>query len=227
MWRRPRSRARDEHGRPLCPSCLVADPVNHETCVICDRRRSVSVRTTDGPTVRPATSEVDDCAICARFGPAMISETTGNPWCEPAPSAGPDASAAKRSRRAGRHHRAASVRHLYSSRTRLLAQLHRLRPIRSHPRRSLRALQLQRRLRGLLGDEEGRIRPELQTLLRPWFGATTGHGVAWLENSTAPECGVVSSRPGAHARDPRPIAPWQTTRTPAQRVGRDRNSARA
>src|SRR5690606_21013613 len=26
---------RDPHGRPVCPTCLAADPANHETCVSC------------------------------------------------------------------------------------------------------------------------------------------------------------------------------------------------
>ena len=40
---------RDEHGRPLCPNCLITDPANQEECGGCGRRRPVSVRTPDGP----------------------------------------------------------------------------------------------------------------------------------------------------------------------------------
>jgi hypothetical protein len=36
------SAARDGQGRPLCPYCLVSDPVNLEDCVRCHRRRQVS-----------------------------------------------------------------------------------------------------------------------------------------------------------------------------------------
>ena len=52
---------RDEHGRPLCPYCLISDPANLETCISCARRRVVSVRTPGGPlcpACRPA--EDDD-----------------------------------------------------------------------------------------------------------------------------------------------------------------------
>ncbi len=40
---------RDEHGRPLCPNCLITDPANQEQCAGCGRRRPVSTRTPDGP----------------------------------------------------------------------------------------------------------------------------------------------------------------------------------
>jgi len=73
---------RDEHGRPLCPYCLVSDPANLETCAVCARRRVVSVRTPDGPlcpACRPAKTMT--CSICARLAPAEISKITGEPWC--------------------------------------------------------------------------------------------------------------------------------------------------
>jgi hypothetical protein len=74
--------ARGEHGRPLCPYCLTADPANQETCIACGRRRVVSVRTSGGPlcpACRPAKTMV--CSICARSAPAEISKITGEPWC--------------------------------------------------------------------------------------------------------------------------------------------------
>lgn len=74
--------ARDEQGRPLCPTCLVNNPVNLEPCRSCGRRRRVSVRTVDGPlceTCRPWRSGT--CTICGRTGPCLISKTTGKPWC--------------------------------------------------------------------------------------------------------------------------------------------------
>jgi len=73
---------RDEHGRPLCPYCLIIEPANQETCRSCGRRRPVSVRTPDGPlcsTCRPIKTMT--CAICDRNGPCVISKTTGQPWC--------------------------------------------------------------------------------------------------------------------------------------------------
>lgn len=73
---------RDEHGGAICPTCLVRDPVNQETCSRCQRRRPVSVRGAGGPlceSCRP--SKTLTCAICGRHGPCLISETTGEPWC--------------------------------------------------------------------------------------------------------------------------------------------------
>jgi hypothetical protein len=73
---------RDEHGRPLCPYCLISDPANLETCISCGRRRVVSARTPGGPLCpgcRPARTMA--CSICARLAPAEISKITGEPWC--------------------------------------------------------------------------------------------------------------------------------------------------
>jgi hypothetical protein len=73
---------RDEHGRPLCPYCLICDPANLETCAVCARRRVVSVRAPGGPlcpACRPAKTMT--CSICARLAPAEISKITGEPWC--------------------------------------------------------------------------------------------------------------------------------------------------
>ncbi|MDA8047200.1 MAG: hypothetical protein M0Z30_18510, partial [Actinomycetota bacterium] len=73
---------RDQHGGPICPSCLIRDPVNQETCTHCGRLRPVSVRGPDGmlcETCRPP--KVATCAICGRDGPALVSEATGAPWC--------------------------------------------------------------------------------------------------------------------------------------------------
>ena len=74
---------RDDHGRPLCSNCLVSDPVNHELCVGCGRRRRVSVRTPDGPrceSCRP--SKQMTCSICDRFAACEIAKATGQPWCK-------------------------------------------------------------------------------------------------------------------------------------------------
>lgn len=74
---------RDEHGQPLCPYCLITDPANLEVCIDCGRRRSVSVRTPDGPlcpACRPM--KIMTCSICGQHGPCYVSKTTGEPWCE-------------------------------------------------------------------------------------------------------------------------------------------------
>jgi hypothetical protein len=181
---------RDEHDRPLCPSCLAADPTNHETCVICERRRSVSVRTIDGPicsTCRPQKSMT--CAICARFGPAMISETTGTPWCR---------ACSQRWARCVGCKEVAPVRGgtieqpLCATCTRPEPGFWRSctdcgRSGRIHAGRCARC-SMQARLRQLLGDEEGHIRPELGTIFEALASVQRpGTVVAWLDNSTAPE----------------------------------------
>ena len=74
--------ARDEHGQPICPYCLITDPANQEDCVKCGRRRPVSVRTPGGPlcpACRPV--PVAACSICGREAPCETSTATGRPWC--------------------------------------------------------------------------------------------------------------------------------------------------
>ncbi|NDV10967.1 phage integrase family protein [Rhodococcus sp. IEGM 248] len=73
---------RDEHGKPLCPNCLVSDPVNLESCIRCRRRRRVHLRSPDGPvcgTCTPRTTAV--CSMCGRTAPCTTSKTTGRPRC--------------------------------------------------------------------------------------------------------------------------------------------------
>lgn len=74
--------ARDEHGQPLCPTCLVTDPANLEDCVGCGRRRRVSVRSEAGPlceTCRPIRTMT--CSVCGRDAPCYLSKATGLPCC--------------------------------------------------------------------------------------------------------------------------------------------------
>lgn len=73
---------RDGEGRPLCPHCLLTDPANQEICVGCGRLRPVNVRPEAGPlcqACRPATEAI--CSICGRFVRCEISRATGEPWC--------------------------------------------------------------------------------------------------------------------------------------------------
>jgi hypothetical protein len=75
---------RDEHGRALCPNCLVSDPANLEVCINCGRRRVVNTRTPHGPlcsTCPPLPTSV--CSICAQQRPCGTSRLTGLPWCPP------------------------------------------------------------------------------------------------------------------------------------------------
>ncbi|MEU5105199.1 site-specific integrase [Streptomyces sp. NPDC021354] len=74
---------RDAAGQPLCPNCLIRDPVNLEVCVGCGRRRQVAVRLADGvrcPSCRP--KEIQECGHCGRTAPCEVSRATGQPWCE-------------------------------------------------------------------------------------------------------------------------------------------------
>ena len=75
--------ARDADGGPLCPNCLVSDPVNHEECAACGRRTRVAVRTPDGPLcVACMPRQILDCGICGRTAPCEVSRATGEPWCD-------------------------------------------------------------------------------------------------------------------------------------------------
>lgn len=74
--------SRDEQGRPLCSHCVSSDPANCEVCVACGRCRPVSTRAADGPrcaSCRPPTTMT--CAICGRTAPCEVSRVTGRPWC--------------------------------------------------------------------------------------------------------------------------------------------------
>ncbi|MFI6360577.1 hypothetical protein ACIBJF_50585 [Streptomyces sp. NPDC050743] len=73
----------DAAGQPLCPNCLIRDPVNLEVCVGCGRRRPVAVRLADGvrcPSCRP--KEIQECGHCGCTAPWEVSRATGQPWCE-------------------------------------------------------------------------------------------------------------------------------------------------
>jgi integrase len=74
--------ARDEQGKPLCPNCLVSDPINLEECVGCRRRRRVNTRTPHGPLCAscvPRRTAI--CSVCGRTVLCMVSKITGQPWC--------------------------------------------------------------------------------------------------------------------------------------------------
>jgi len=74
--------ARDGQGRPLCPYCLVNDPVNLEECVRCRRRRQVSTRTPAGPVCATCNPRgILACSSCGRTAPCTVSKITGQPRC--------------------------------------------------------------------------------------------------------------------------------------------------
>jgi len=73
---------RDPHGRPLCPYCLVTNPINLEECVHCHRRRQVSTRTGEGPICATCTPrEAVTCSSCGRLTRCTISKITALPRC--------------------------------------------------------------------------------------------------------------------------------------------------
>ena len=74
--------ARDAHGAPLCPNCLISDPINLEECLRCGRRRRVNTRTPQGPICAACIPRtIATCSVCGRAGRCMVSKTTGQPWC--------------------------------------------------------------------------------------------------------------------------------------------------
>jgi hypothetical protein len=181
--------ARDQHGRRLCAYCLCSDPANQETCLGCGRRRPVSVRTPDGPicqSCRP--TKTMTCAICGRHAPGVISKTTGRPWCYAC------------QQRWARCSRCGQVAPTYGG-TRaepLCGPCIRPDPAFWHPCRTCgrtgqvhqsgpctRCI-LDQRLRGLLHDDAGRIRPELQALHRNLLDAEHPATVlTWLNKKTS------------------------------------------
>ncbi len=183
---------RDEHGRPLCSSCLISDPANQETCVGCDRRRPVSVRTPDGPLC-PACRPVPTmtCSICGRDAPCWISQATGQPQCQ---------ACQQRWARCSGCGEVQPVRG--GTRTApLCARCARPDPsspssswrtcpgcgqtIRLHRSSPCARCKVDRRLRELLGDHTGQIRPELEPLYRNLVsGQHPATVLAWLDKPT-------------------------------------------
>lgn len=177
---------RDEQGRPLCPYCLVTDPANQETCTICGRRRPVSVRAPDGPvcpTCRPW--KTMRCTICGRHGPSLISKTTGQPWCR---------ACTQRWARCARCGQLAPVRGgttdepMCATCIRPDPRFWRSctdcgQPGRIHAGRCVRC-RVQQRVRELLGDDDGHIRPELNALYQALVSTERPATVAsWLDKN--------------------------------------------
>jgi hypothetical protein len=179
---------RDEHGKPLCPYCLITDPANQENCTGCGRRRRVSVRTTDGPlceACRPVKTMT--CSICSREAPCCISLTTAQPWCQ--------ACRQRWARCAGcgqdRPVRGGTLdQPLCAACTRDDPGFWRCCPNCGQPGRirSGRCARcaVRRRLGEILGDQTGRIRPHLQAL-HDALAATdrTSTVIAWLDSASA------------------------------------------
>ena len=173
----------------MCPNCLIADPANQETCVACGRRRRVAVRTDRGPlceTCRPWKTLT--CGICGREAPCVISEATGKPWCRACkqrwlPCAECGEVLPVRGGTPGEPLCAICVRpdpNFWRS-CEGCGQ-----PGRIHHGRCARCT-VHHRVRDLLGDENGTIRPELHALHEALTTVKRPATVAaWLDKSAAP-----------------------------------------
>jgi len=181
---------RDQAGRPLCSACLITDPANLETCAGCGRRRPVTVRGPGGPlcpACRPAKTMT--CAICGRRTACSVSKTTGKPWCD---------ACKQRWAPCSRCGNLAQVRGgsrdepLCAACTRPEPGFWRSCPGCGQPGRIIAAGRCARctagrRLRELLGDQAGQVRPEFQALYQALISAARPATVtAWLDKSAAP-----------------------------------------
>ena len=180
---------RDHKGAPICGSCLVRDPLNHETCSGCGRRRPVSLRRDDAvfcEACRPA--KLLTCAICGRYGPALISKTTEQPWCR---------ACTQRWVRCSRCDQVLPLRGGTTDEP-LCATCCRpepefwkacsgcAQPGRIHAGYCARC-SVDRRLHELLGDDSGRVRPQYQALYQALTATERPATVArWLDQSAAP-----------------------------------------
>lgn len=195
--------SRNAQGQPLCARCASSDPANHENCQICRRRRPVSTRNPDGPvceTCRP--HKILTCSICDTTGPALISKTTGQPWCLACSQRWARCSGCGQTKKIRGGTRNGP---LCGACTRpdpaFWRDCHGCgQPGRINAGRCARCT-VARRLRELLGDGHGKIRPELDPLYQVL--ATTDRTAtvaAWLDNSAAPAilAGLNTSAPLSH-----------------------------
>ncbi|HUL25456.1 MAG TPA: hypothetical protein VLW44_06760 [Streptosporangiaceae bacterium] len=181
--------ARDEHGRPLCSQCLIADPANQEACAGCGRCRPVHVRVPGGPLCATCVPwKILTCGICGNDAPCLISKATGKPWCR---------ACKKRWIRCARCGGTGPLRGgtlsepLCSACTRPDPGFWHSCPDCGQPGRiqpgPCARCAMQQRLRDLLGNQDGEIRPQLQALYHALAStdrpATTA---AWLRKSAAP-----------------------------------------
>ncbi|MFI6362146.1 LIM domain-containing protein [Nocardia sp. NPDC050630] len=180
---------RDEHGRPLCPGCLIQDPINHETCIDCGRPRPVSIRTAAGPLCGACVPDVTaECSICGRNATCTISAATGRPWCRICKSRWARCSGCGERRPV----RGGTVdAPLCAACTRDEPGFWRSCPNCGEPGRILATVcgrcRLDHRLHELLGDEHGQIHPHLQPLYQALIRVERLPTVeTWLRRSAAP-----------------------------------------
>lgn len=179
---------RDADGRPRCSRCQQADPANLELCAGCGRRRPVSRRTTHGPRCRACwRAPVAVCSGCGRTRPCY-QVRSGAPRCE---------RCSRRVEACARCGRTAPVTARRPDGP-LCTSCYATDPEARRPCQACGALErryaqgrcarcvLDQRLRALLGDADGVVRPELQ-LVRSTLAATDPPraGLKWLARSSA------------------------------------------
>jgi hypothetical protein len=181
--------ARDEHGQPLCSQCLITDPANQETCAGCGRRRPVNVRAPGGPLCANCVPwKILTCGICGNDAPCVISKATGKPWCRTCKQrwircAGCGETGLIRGGTPGEP--------LCSACTRPDPGFWRSCPDCGQAGRIAAGpcarCTVKRRLRDLLSNQDGQIRPQLQALYHALATADRPDTVtAWLGKSAAP-----------------------------------------
>lgn len=179
---------RDPQGRPLCPFCLINDPINHEDCVGCGRRRRVSQRSADGPicaTCVPKT--IATCSVCGRPRPCRISTITGRPWCSNCSHSWATCSGCGTLAPVRAGTRTAP---LCANCTTADPEVWRTCPSCGDTgqllARDCSRCRLRRRVDDLLGDAAGTVRPELQPLHEALVGVDRpATALSWLSRSTA------------------------------------------
>ena len=223
--------ARDGQGRPLCPYCLVTDPVNLEECVRCRRRRQVSTRTPAGPVCATCNPRgIMACSSCGRTAPCAVSKLTGQPRC------GACARSLAQCSRCGKLATArAGTRDAPLCGNCAVPDLGLLKtcPGCGSPGRLIagacRRCHLRQRLDELLADSAGNVRPELQALHQTLAAAdrpAARPGLA-LQRHPADYAHRTRRRPApAHPCRARRNAREQAADPPAQRPGRHRSTAR-
>jgi uncharacterized protein YidB (DUF937 family) len=181
--------ARDEHGQPLCSQCLITDPANQETCAGCGRRRPVNVRAPGGPLCANCVPwKILTCGICGNDAPCVISKATGKPWCRACKQRWIRCAGCGET---GPIRGGTLAEPLCSACTRPDPGFWRSCPDCGQPGRigagPCARCTVKHRLRDLLGNQDGEIRPQLQALYHAL--ATTGRPdtvTAWLGKSAAP-----------------------------------------
>jgi hypothetical protein len=180
--------ARDTQGRPLCPFCLVNDPINREECVGCGRRRRVHQRSALGPICAACIPQtISTCSICGRSLPCRVSTITGQPWCANcsrswAVCSGCGTLAPVRSGN--------RIAPLCASCTSVDPAVWKTCPSCGDSGRLISRIcsrcHLRQRLDELLADAAGEVRPELQTLYQALAGVDRpATALSWLSRNTA------------------------------------------